>query len=231
MAFVLSPLVASLGGLALIGIAAAIAASRAASARSAVALLAEPGDLVLVRNATTLNDPSLGDSFALRITGAETNAVSGTPEDGRLTLQARALHANMVVPRSEILGMAPDSLRNVAPVVPPGTPAGPPPGPLTPPVPSGPKALGNPINVRTGGSYAGVVALSGIEAAMASPSMVESQFAALGFTNVRVSEAPPPGFPDHQTPPGRGIFFVLGSWGGGDSSLARPSQLAEAWET
>ena len=93
-----------------------------------------------------------------------------------------------------------------------------------------------PATLTQGKRYRGRIQLSGMEAAFASRSAVESRFASLGFAYVRalkysemLREAanwPTLGTPDS------GVWYVEGFWSQPNVTISNPApdKLVEAWE-
>lgn len=117
------------------------------------------------------------------------------------------------------------------PIAPPSLPALPV-QPAQPMQPSTPVHLADPLDLVPGRMYWAAVNLGALSF-LASVSKVKSYAEGLGFTNVAVFDASkytPPAWPGPL--PTDGIdYYVVGIYSGAPKSMARKSQVVDAWQT
>lgn len=82
----------------------------------------------------------------------------------------------------------------------------------------------------TGDRYRGCVDVPGLVPNSLVRSEILKRAPGLGFRDVVVSDAPPPGWPRATTPGGDCDLFVEAVWNGADGqTMARPDRLTGAW--
>lgn len=181
------------------------------------------GDTVLVGvSALPPVAAAFGDVTAVevRITKASPGSptVSGVFTDSQLSTVPE-----FPFPRSAIIGVSKSTPIPQSPT--PGSPGGPPMGT--------PLYLDDPLALRMGVKYRARLALGPLEAMLASKSAIEGQFSALGFTGATAYEPAntPVGWPaaTKQGDLAR-TWFIEGTWGQPNQSVAKPPQVVMAWE-
>ena len=93
--------------------------------------------------------------------------------------------------------------------------------------------LPNPAPLRQGARYRSRLELGALEAGLATPERIRSQFESLGFSNVVVYtmlNQVPPGWPPQALANATGRSrWVEGTWSQPSQSIAKPPQIQNAW--
>ena len=115
----------------------------------------------------------------------------------------------------------------------PGTPGFPPPVTPDPTMQPSGQLLPNPAPLRQGARYRSRLELGALEAGLATPERIRSQFESLGFSNVVVYtmlNQVPPGWPPQALANATGRSrWVEGTWNQPSQSIVKPPQIQNAW--